>query len=371
MTTQRTSAVENKIPTAVPIAKSTATINGEVIVELILLDRNPFVVAEWKKQKVFTEDPRVKIICANLQDVDRELHKLDSCNLDKVSTYDCLINSGNSFGQMDGGSDTIICEMFGWSLLTRVQESILKYWGGEQPVGTSLLVPLAINATNTDRILSIDDGVNGSDSYNSYCGKWLVHTPLTRSPAQKFDEKMNSSYLALWGALMTIENAKEDLFMAVDNRNHNNCTGVSNVSNLSVGRKIRVLCLGLGTGMAGGNAKIIAKQMALAWENYRNRVSLKEAKEVQVLKESKFLTNEYLIPSVVVDLKTRELFETTKPIKPVATSPAATTTLAAVANLSQSRSSIPLIGSTASIGHPSYFTFSPLASAKNSHFLST
>lgn len=365
--------MKKQMTTSATSTASTAEVAvSEVSVELILVDRNPAVVAEWKKQKAFMEDSRVKIICANLQDVDKHLQKTDTnssvnidlshsnCNLDKVNavgTYDCLINSGNSFGQMDGGSDTIICEMFGWPLLTRVQESILKYWGGEQPVGTSLLVPLIVNSNSS---VTTD---NTTD--NGYSSKWLVHTPLTRSPAQKVDEKMNSSYLALWGALMTIENAKEELFMAINNCN--NCNALSSLSNsvlpttLTSERTLRVLCLGLGTGMAGGNAEIIAKQMALAWKNYRNRISVTEDKLSKFPKfEVKDAKDGYLIPSAVVDLKTRELLETTKVTKTAGTT-----------SLPQSR---------LSVVSTSYFTFPtatvrvetlPFASANHSLFLPT
>ena len=56
---------------------------------------------------------------------------------------DCAVSPGNSYGLMDGGLDLAISEHFGWGLQDAVQQEILERYGGEQPVGTCLVVPAA------------------------------------------------------------------------------------------------------------------------------------------------------------------------------------------------------------------------------------
>lgn len=41
---------------------------------------------------------------------------------------------------MDGGVDAAITKFFGTQLQDRVQQHILKYYDGEQPVGTSFII---------------------------------------------------------------------------------------------------------------------------------------------------------------------------------------------------------------------------------------
>ena len=52
----------------------------------------------------------------------------------------CVVSPANAFGLMDGGYDYAITDYFGGQLQERVQEYILKNYGGEQPLGTSFLV---------------------------------------------------------------------------------------------------------------------------------------------------------------------------------------------------------------------------------------
>lgn len=58
-----------------------------------------------------------------------------------VPEFDCLVSPANSFGIMDGGIDLAISYFFGWELMESVQKRILRDFFGEQPVGTSMIVP--------------------------------------------------------------------------------------------------------------------------------------------------------------------------------------------------------------------------------------
>src|SRR5436190_590649 len=73
----------------------------------------------------FAPLPNVEVVKSYFQDMRR---------------YDCLVNSGNSFGLMDGGIDSAIVAHFGEELRARVQAHILAEYLGEQPVGTSFIV---------------------------------------------------------------------------------------------------------------------------------------------------------------------------------------------------------------------------------------
>ena len=53
---------------------------------------------------------------------------------------DCIVSPGNSFGRMDGGIDAIISQILGNSIGKKVRQQIKKYYSGEQPAGTSLIV---------------------------------------------------------------------------------------------------------------------------------------------------------------------------------------------------------------------------------------
>lgn len=55
---------------------------------------------------------------------------------------DAVVSPANSYGLMDGGFDKAITDAFGRELAEKVRECILKRFCGEQPVATSLSVPI-------------------------------------------------------------------------------------------------------------------------------------------------------------------------------------------------------------------------------------
>jgi O-acetyl-ADP-ribose deacetylase (regulator of RNase III) len=172
---------------------------------LILVDRGrEFTdVLRWE----FRPHPEVEIVCGPFEE---------------LPAFDCVITAGNSFGLMDAGMDLAVVRYFGTTLMERIQKLILNDHLGEQPVGTSLIVP------------------TGHPEH-----PFVAHTPTMRVP-------MNISgtdhvYVALWAALTAAHrhNRTED-------------------------RKIRTLaCPGLGTGTGGVPLLEAAIQMRLAYEHFK------------------------------------------------------------------------------------------------------
>ncbi|KAL6077932.1 Phage-tail assembly protein-like protein, variant 2 [Balamuthia mandrillaris] len=80
--------------------------------------------------------------------------KFQHCRFEQLPKFDCMVSAANSFGLMDGGVDAAITAFFGDQLQQRVQQHIIDHFDGEQPVGTSFILP-----TNHPR------------------HPWLAHTP--------------------------------------------------------------------------------------------------------------------------------------------------------------------------------------------------
>lgn len=78
----------------------------------------------------------------------------------------CVVSPANSFGLMDGGYDLALTNWYGIQLQERVQEYIIKNYLGEQPVGTSFIIP-----TNKDN-------------------QFLIHTPTMRTPEMVVDARI-------------------------------------------------------------------------------------------------------------------------------------------------------------------------------------
>lgn len=173
---------------------------------LILVDRGRDFceVLRWQ----FREHPEVEIVCGKFED---------------LPAFDCVITAGNSFGLMDAGMDLAVVRYFGTPLMTSIQNQILEDYLGEQPVGTSLIVPTG----------------NAAHPY-------VAHTPTMRIP-------MNISgtdhvYLAMWAALTAVHR-----------------------HNKKDGNPIHTLaCPGLGTGSGGMDPAEAALQICLAYRHYRN-----------------------------------------------------------------------------------------------------
>jgi O-acetyl-ADP-ribose deacetylase (regulator of RNase III) len=142
---------------------------------------------------------------------------------EELEAFDCMVSPANSFGLMDGGVDAAITRFFGSQLMYRVQEVILRDFLGEQPVGTSIIVE------------------TGHPKH-----PFLAHTPTMRVPMKI--EHTDYPYLAMWAMLLAV-------------RAHNQVSE----------RKIdSVACPGLGTGVGEMPFSEAARQMALAYRNYRN-----------------------------------------------------------------------------------------------------
>ncbi|MCK4303118.1 MAG: macro domain-containing protein [Candidatus Eisenbacteria sp.] len=131
----------------------------------------------------------------------------------------CMVSPANSFGLMDGGVDDAIVGFFGCSLERRVQQLIREEFGGEQPVGTSIIV-------ETD--------------YPRH--PFVAHTPTMRIPM--LIAGTDNVYVAMWAMLQAV-------------RRHNR----------GADRPIRIVaCPALGTGAGGMAPDEAARQMALAYE---------------------------------------------------------------------------------------------------------
>lgn len=122
--------------------------------KLYLLDVNKEMTDAWYKYFKDIED--VEIVNEDF-----------ATFMDKHSDIEAVVSPANSFGLMDGGYDKAITDYFGEELMKNVQKSILLKWRGEQPVGTSMSVPIYNRVFNT---------IYGS----KIC--ILIHTPSMRTP---------------------------------------------------------------------------------------------------------------------------------------------------------------------------------------------
>lgn len=100
--------------------------------------------------------------------------------MDSHTYIEAIVSPANSFGLMDGGYDKAITDYFGKRLMKDVQDAIMKDWYGEQPVGTSITVPimqrLIYKQIDDEKILP--------------CNPLLIHTPSMRTPEQIVDNRI-------------------------------------------------------------------------------------------------------------------------------------------------------------------------------------
>lgn len=171
---------------------------------LILVDPKQDVCSEF--ELFFRDYPRVTVVC----DVFESLPK-----------FDCMVSAANSFGLMDGGVDLAISNFFGWELMDRVQRHIIDHWRGEQPVGTSFIIP-----TNHEN------------------HPFLAHTPTMRVPMPI--TATDDVYKATWAMLL-----------AVWRHNRDTEDPISTVA-----------CPGLGTATGGVSPRSAARQMSRAYHHF-------------------------------------------------------------------------------------------------------
>ena len=115
-------------------------------IKVYLIDINPTIVDALKKE--FASYDEVHII-----------HDDFAHFIDTHKDIECIVSPANSFGYMNGGYDAAITDYFGLEVEKEVRRYIDKYLFGEQPIGTSIMVPIP----NTD--------------------KKLIHTPTMRLPS--------------------------------------------------------------------------------------------------------------------------------------------------------------------------------------------
>lgn len=119
--------------------------------KIYLLDINPTMTASWNN--LFWEYKNVEVTTQYFHDF-MQSHDVD-----------CVVSPANSFGLMDGGYDLAITKWFGDQLQQRVQKHIIKDYYGEQPVGSSFIIP----TTPLDS------------------KQFLIHTPSMRTPGRIID----------------------------------------------------------------------------------------------------------------------------------------------------------------------------------------
>ena len=138
-----------------------------------------------------------------------------------IPKFDCVATAGNSFGLMDAGFDLAVLKYFGPKLQDDIQETILRDYLGEQPVGTAFLTETQ-NPKNP----------------------WVAHVPTMRIPMNI--EGTDNVYLAAWATLIAVHKA-----------------------NVSVGAKISTLVFpAFGTGTGGVSHLEAGLQIRLAIEHY-------------------------------------------------------------------------------------------------------
>ena len=169
--------------------------------KLTLTDRNRenCDVLRWQ----FRSHPEVEVVCGKFEE---------------LPSFDCIVTPGNSFGLMDAGMDLAVVRCFGEHVMHFIQKRIIEDYLGEQPVGTSVIVP-----TGDER------------------RPYVAHTPTMRVPMNITGT--DHAYLAMWAALTAIHR-------------HNRLEN----------RKIQhLVCPALGTGTGGLNPLEAALQMLLAY----------------------------------------------------------------------------------------------------------
>ena len=177
---------------------------SHVKMKLILIDRSRDFsdVLRWQ----FRTHPEVEVVCGRFEE---------------LPTFDCVITAGNSFGLMDAGMDLAVVRYFGSQVMELIQKRILDDYLGEQPVGTSIIVPTG-HATHP----------------------YVAHAPTMRVPMNI--QGTDHVYLALWATLTAVH--------------RHNRSGASKIDSIA--------CPGLGTGTGGVDSKEAALQLYLAYEHF-------------------------------------------------------------------------------------------------------
>lgn len=195
----------------------------ELSFKLKLVDLNPQLCEEFKI--AFSKYPEVEIINSRFENVE----------------WDCIVSAANSFGLMDGGIDGAITDYFGEQLMKRVQNKIIKEYGGEQPVGTSFII----------------EGTEG------FYGKCCAHTPTMRIPMDV--SNTDNVYKAMKAMLLVVDNYNKGLAKHIEYHEARNDGSVLLAKPINI-----VACSGLGTLAGRVPYKKAALQMAKAYRHVLN-----------------------------------------------------------------------------------------------------
>lgn len=148
------------------------------------------------------------------------VHVLEE-SFEDLEPHDCFVTAGNSFEIMNAGIDAAVVRFHGKSLMERIQRRILDDFLGEQPIGTSIIVP------------------TGNREY-----PFVAHTPTMRVPGSI--EGSDKVYAATWAALIAVHQ---------HNRYHE--------------EKIRTVAFpAMGAGFGGVPYSEAARQMSVAYSHY-------------------------------------------------------------------------------------------------------
>ena len=136
---------------------------------------------------------------------------------------DSIVVSSNAFGLMDHGFDRSICNILGNNIETQLRKKIIEQYNGEQPVGTTIILP-----------------INGDKNV-----KYIINSPTRR--VNYSIKGTDNVYLSM-----------KSLCNSIKHWNINN--------NDDDNKKIhKVLCTGFGCFYGGINPKESARQTILAW----------------------------------------------------------------------------------------------------------
>ena len=154
---------------------------------------------------------------------DHEMVEIHHGKFEEIDHFDCVVTAGNSFGLMDAGIDLAVVKFFGLGIQDEIQSVILDRYLGEQPVGTSFIVP------------------TGNPKH-----AFVAHSPTMRVPLNL--KGTDNVYIATWASLL-----------AIHQHNHS-----------SEKQIVTAVFPGFGIGTGGMDFIEASLQMRYAFEHYRN-----------------------------------------------------------------------------------------------------
>ena len=152
--------------------------------------------------------PRVTVIQSRFED---------------LPPHDCFVTAANAFGIMNAGIDAAVIRVHGEELMKRVQHRILEDYLGEQPIGTSMVVP----------------------THNAEY-PFIAHSPTMRVPGSI--EGTDKVYAATWASLIAVYQQKAKHQLPIES----------------------VVFPAMGAGFGGVPYSEVARQMAVAYRHYLN-----------------------------------------------------------------------------------------------------